>query len=85
MTTPAAESIMNMITDCSNLTASSDTPQYGFKKGSQIFEENGYKETVRILQDNLIRRDCMKMLEKCGITNDVWKNALAYLMFLNQR
>ena len=38
--------ILSMIADCRNLTGSSTTPQYGFKKGLQIFEEDGYKVTV---------------------------------------
>ena len=57
--TPAAEMILSMITDYRHLSASSSMPQYGFKKGLKIFEEDGYKATVSELQDNLIGRGCV--------------------------
>ena len=66
----------------SDLTASPTTPHYGFKKGIQIFEEDGYKVTIRELKDNLIGQGCVNMLDKCDVTGDIWKKALVYLMFL---
>ena len=71
-----------MITDYSNLTASPTTPQYGFKKELQIFEEYGYKVTVNELKDNVVGQGCVNMLEKCDVTSEIWKKKLAYLMFL---
>ena len=40
--------------DYSNLTESPTAPQYGFKKGLHIFEEDGYKATVSKLKDNFM-------------------------------
>ena len=74
--------ILSMITDYSHLTASYLTPQYGFKKDLQIFEEDGYKATVSKLHDNLIERVCIKMLNKNEVMSEVQKSELAYLMFL---
>ena len=36
----AADMVLSMITDYSELTASPNTPQYGFKKGLHIFKED---------------------------------------------
>ena len=66
-----------MITGYSNLSVSSATPQYGFNKGFQIFEEDGYKATVSELQDNLIEQGCVNMFEKHNVTSDIQKNSLA--------
>ena len=77
--------VMAMLTDYSELLASPNTPQYGFKKGIKVFEEDGYKATVSELRDNVVGRGCINMLEKKEITGDVCKKALAYLMFLKQK
>ena len=85
VTAPTTEMVMSMITDYIYLSASSSNPQFGFKKGLEIFEEDGYKATLSKLQDNLIGRGCVKMLNKNEVTSDVWKNTLAYLMFLKRK
>ena len=54
VSTQAADLVLSMITDYSNLTVSPTTPQYGFKKRLQIFEEEGYKATVSELKYNLL-------------------------------
>ena len=60
-----------MIAQCNEMTASLATPQYGFKKGLQIFGNNGYNAAVKELRDNLIGRGCVKMLKKHEVTGDI--------------
>ena len=77
--------VMTMLTDYSNLSASPNTPQYGFRKGMEIFEEDGYEVTVSKLKGNLVGRGCVNMLGKKEITGEIHKKALAYLMFLKRK
>ena len=66
--TPATDMVMAMLTDYSNLSASPNTPQYEFRKGMEIFKEDGYEATVSKLKDNLVGRGCINMLGKNEIT-----------------
>ena len=85
VSTCAADMVLSMITEYSKLTTSPNTPQYGFKKGLHIFEEDRYKATVSELKDNLVGRGCVNMLDKRDVTSDIQKKALAYLMFLKRK
>ena len=85
VSTEAADMVLSMIADYNELTASSNTPQYGFRKGLEIFEEEGHKATVSELKDNLVGRGCVKMLDKRDVNSEIRKKALAYLMFLKRK
>ena len=74
-----------MIAECNQMTPSLATPQYGFKKGLEIFGNNGYEATVKELRDNLIGRGCVKMLKKHEVTKEVVSKALGYLMFIKRK
>ena len=76
----ANDVVMAMLTDYSELSASPNTPQYGFKKGIKLFEDDGYRATVSELKDNLVGRGCINMLKKEDITADVHRNATATCM-----
>ena len=78
----AADMVLSIIADYNKLKASSNTPQYGFRKGLEIFEEEGHKATVSELKENLFGRGCVKMLDKRDVNSDIRKKALAYLIFL---
>jgi len=67
------------------LEASKSTPQYGFKKGLRLFEQEGKEATVKELKDNLIGRGCLEMLDPHEVTNEIRKIALSYLMFLKRK
>lgn len=75
----------DMMTNYFQMEASKSTPQYGFHKGLEIFNEDGWDAAVAELKDNLIGRDCIKMLGKAEITQDIRKCALNYLMFLKRK
>ena len=83
--TPATDMVMAMLTDYSNLSASPNTPQYGFRKGMEIFEEDEYEAPVSKLKDNIVGRGCVNMLGKKEITGEICNKALAYLMFLKRK
>ena len=79
------EMATTMMADYFLLEASKATPQYGFKKGLQLFGEEGYMAIQHELQQNLIGRKCVNMLEPTAITPTVGKKALGYLMFLKRK
>ena len=85
VSTLAVDLVLSMIMDYSNLTTSPTTPQYIFKKGIQIFEEDGYKATVSESKDNLVGQGCVNMLEKHDMTSEIQKKALVYLIFLKKQ
>ena len=85
VSTREADMVLRMITDYNKLTASHNIPQYGFKKGFHMFEEDRYKAMVSELKDNLVGRGCVKMLNKMDVNGEIRKKALAYLMFLKQK
>lgn len=62
--TPEVELVLGMLTYYSHLSLLPNTPQYRFRRGMEIFEDDGYEATVSELKDNLIGWDCVKMLDK---------------------
>ena len=68
-----------------SMNASKSTPQYGFRKGLELFGEEGHAAAVKELRDNLLGRGCLKMLKPNQVNSDIRKKALAYLMFLKQK
>jgi hypothetical protein len=68
-----------------NLEATLSTPQYGFKKGLAIFGGLGYDATVKELDENLIGRDVIRMLDPKSVTYDMFRMSLSYLMFLKRK
>ena len=81
----AEKAAAKMIVECNQMTESLATPQYGFKKGLQIFGNEGYNTTVKKLKDNLIGRVCVKMLKKHEVSEEVKNKALGYLMFIKRK
>ena len=77
--------IRSVIKEYTNLEATLSTPQYGFQKGMKVFQEQGYKATVKDLDKNLIGRNVINMLPARSITHDMMKMSLAYLMFLKRK
>ena len=61
------------------------TPQYGFKKGLEVFKDAGYDATLKELDKNLIGKNVLEMLPPRSITNDMMKMSLSYLMFLKRK
>jgi hypothetical protein len=76
---------MSVISGYGNLEATLSTPQYGFQKGLKVFGEDGYKATIKELDANLIGRNIIEMLPPEGITRDIFKMSLGYLMFLKRK
>jgi hypothetical protein len=76
---------MSVISGYGNLEATLSTPQYGFQKGLKVFGEGGYKATIKELGANLIGRDVIDMLSPEGVTRDIFKLSLGYLMFLKRK
>ena len=73
------------MSDYFKLEASKSTPQYGFKKGLKLFQEEGRAATIKELKDNLIRRGCLDMLDPHKVTSDIRNMALSYLMYLKRK
>jgi hypothetical protein len=59
---------LSVIKRYGNLEATLSTPQYAFKKGLTIFGGLGYGATVKELDENLIGRDVIDMLEPSSVT-----------------
>ena len=74
-----------MLNDYFRMEASKATPQYGFRKGLKVFGDEGYDAAVCELKDNLLGRDCVRMLKGKEVTHTVRKKALSYLMFLKRK
>ena len=74
-----------MLSEYSGMSASLATPQYGFKKGLKLFGNAGYDAMVKELKENLVRRNCIKILNKNEVTSEIRKSALGYLLFLKQK
>jgi hypothetical protein len=47
-----------------------------------MFGELGYDATVKELDENLIGRDAIQMMDPRSITYDMFHMSLSYLMFL---
>jgi hypothetical protein len=76
---------LSVIKGYGNLEATLSTPQYGFKKGLTMFGESGYNATVKELDENLIGRDVIQMLDPKSVTYDMFQMSLSYLMFLKRK
>jgi hypothetical protein len=76
---------MSVIKGYGNLEATLLTPQYGSKKGLAMFGEAGYDTTVKELDENLIGRDVIQMLDPKSVTYDMFQMPLSYLMFLKRK
>ena len=63
-----------MMKDYFHMEASKSTPQYGFRKGLEVFNADGWNAAVSELKDNLIGRDCIKMLGRSEATRDILEN-----------
>jgi hypothetical protein len=63
---------LSVIKGYGNLEATLSTPQYGFRKGLIICGESGYDATVKELDENLIGRDVIQMLEPKSVTYDMF-------------
>ena len=62
------------------------TPQYGFNRSMKEFGQAGYNATASSeLSDNFIGMYAVEMLDKSLIINDVFMNALSYLMYLKRK
>ena len=61
------------------------TPQYGFKKGLEVFKDAGYDATLKELDKNLIGKNVLEMLLPKSITHDIMRMSLNYLMFLKRK
>ena len=67
------------------MKASQSTSQYGFKKGLEVFGDDGKEAAMKELKDNLVGRGCLKMLKPKEVNNTIRKKALSYLMFLKRK
>jgi hypothetical protein len=76
---------LSVIKGYGNLEATLSTPQYGFKKGLTMFGESGYDATVKELDENLIGRDVIQMIDPKSVTYDMFQMSLSYLMFLKRK
>ena len=68
-----------------SLEVSLSTPQYGFKKGLEVFKDVGYDATLKELDKNLIGKNVLEMLPPKSITNEMMRMSLSYLMFLKRK
>ena len=62
--------------------ASKSTPQFGFKKGLQMFGNDGWEATKKELDKNFLRMEAVTMLKKNEWKQKEYFNTLRYLMFL---
>mgnify|MGYP003333922282 FL=1 len=67
------------------MEASKSTPQYGFRKGLEIFGEDGKQAAMNELKNNLVGHGCLNMLHPHEVTPLIQKKALSYLMFLKRK
>ena len=65
--------------------ASKATPQYGFRKGLDLFCNEDYQAAKDKLKENLLGRRCIDILSIYSFTLDIRKQALGYLMFLKRK
>ena len=67
------------------IETSKSTPQYGCRKGLEIFGDEGYQAAKNELKVNLLRRGCINMLPWEDFTWDIRKQALGSLIFLKRK
>ena len=50
-----------------------------------IFQKEGHEATVKELDENLVGRDAIDLLDPRDISQEIFHNALNYLMFLKRK
>ena len=81
----AKQTGVRMMKEYFKIETSKSTPQYGFRKGLQLFGDEGYQAAKIELKTNLLGRGCIDMLPRKDLTWDIRKRALGYLMFLKRK
>ena len=81
----AKQAEVQMMKEYFKIELSKSTPQYGFRKGLQLFKDKGYQDAKTELEKNLLGRGCIDMLPRKGLMRDIQKRALGYLMFLKRK
>jgi hypothetical protein len=77
--------VLNTITSYNNIEVLRSTSQYGFNRGLKEFGELGYEATVKELDDNLLGRGAVRILNPSEINKTIRYDALNYLMFLKRK
>ena len=67
------------------IKASKATPQYGFRKGLNLFGDESYQAAKDELEKNLLEGGYIDMLSTYNFSWDIRKRALGYLMFLKRK
>jgi hypothetical protein len=75
----------NMMQTYFEIEASLSTPQYGFRRGLEIFGDEGYQAALKELDENLVGRGCIEVLPEADVTWEIRQIALGYLMFLKRK
>lgn len=65
--------------------ASKAIPQFGFRKGIKLFGLEGWEATKKVINDNLLGMDAVKMVLQKDLNRNLQKEALLYLMFLKRK
>ena len=81
----AKDSVAKLLKNDSQMSVWLGTPQYYFMKGMKIFRDAGYDATVKKLEENLINCNCITMLDKDDVTNNLKNKALGYLLFSKRK
>ena len=74
-----------MMKEYFEIEASKSMPQYGFRKGLNLFGNKRYQAAKNKLKVNLLGRGCIDMLSWKDITWDIRKQVLGYLIFLKEK
>ena len=75
----------NMMQTYFKIEAPLSTPQYGFRKGLQLFRDKGYQAALKELDKNLVGRGCIEVLPEANVTWEIKQIVLGYLMFLERK
>ena len=76
---------LSIIKDYGNVEATLSSPQYGFEKGLKLFRKKGYKATMEELDENLLGKNVIDMLDPSDVSWGIFQMSLAYLMFLKRK
>ena len=76
---------VRMMKEYFEIEVSKATSQYGFRKGLKLFGDKGYQAAKNALEVNPLGRGCIDMMPWKGLTWDIRKQALGYLMFLQEK
>ena len=50
------------------IEVSLSTPQYGFRRGLELFGDEGYQAALKELDENLVGRGCIEVLLEADVT-----------------